>query len=74
MVKIEIIAAIFNNFLNNKQIRHCFCKIDIGIDRFTGLLQEIDIRYEFGLKVILKGVGWKKRFLQPFSIELPINK
>ena len=32
------------------------------------------IRYESDLKVTLKGVGFKYRFLQLFLIEIPSNK
>ena len=31
----------------------------VGVDRVTGSRQEIDIRYEFHLKVILNGLGCK---------------
>ena len=39
----------------------------------TGPRRDIDIRYEFDLKVILKYLGFKQRFLQPFLIEFPSN-
>ena len=29
----------------------------VRVDEFTGLQQEINIGYEFGLKLILKGLG-----------------
>ena len=31
----------------------------VGVDGFTEPRREIDIRYEFGLKVILKDLGYK---------------
>ena len=31
----------------------------VGIDVFTGPRRESDVRYEFDLKVVLKGLGWK---------------
>ena len=31
----------------------------VGIDGFTGPRQEIDIGYEFGLELFLKGLGCK---------------
>ena len=45
----------------------------VGIDRFIRLRQQIDIRYEFGLKAVLKGLECKERILQLFWIEFPIN-
>ena len=41
----------------------------VRVDRVTGSRREIDVRYEFYLKVILKGLGWKQRSLQSFLIE-----
>ena len=41
----------------------------MGVDGFTRPHQESDIRYEFELKVLLKGLGCKKRFPKPFLIE-----
>ena len=41
----------------------------VRVDRVTGSRREIDVRYEFYLKVILKGLGCKQRSLQPFLIE-----
>ena len=41
---------------------NCFCKTDIGksgSDGFTGLQRKTDIRYEFNMKVILKGLECK---------------
>ena len=34
----------------------------VGVDGFTRARQEIDVRYEFGMKVIVKGLALKKRF------------
>ena len=31
----------------------------VWVDGFTGSLREGDIRYEFDLEVVLKGLGWK---------------
>ena len=31
----------------------------VRVDRVAGSRREIDVRYEFYLKVILKGLGWK---------------
>ena len=31
----------------------------VGVDRFTGPRRGSDIRYEFGLKIVLKGLGSK---------------
>ena len=31
----------------------------VGVDVFTGPRRESDVRYEFDLKVVLKGLGWK---------------
>ena len=31
----------------------------VAVDRYTRPQWEIDIRYEFGIKVILKSLGWK---------------
>ena len=31
----------------------------VGVDGFTGPRREGDIRYEFELKALLKGLGWK---------------
>ena len=39
----------------------------------SGLVNLPRRRYEFDLKVILKGLGFKERFLQPFFIEFPSN-
>ena len=45
----------------------------LRVDGFTEPRREFDIRYKFGFKVILKGLGCKYRFLQPFLIEFPSN-
>ena len=45
----------------------------VGVDGFTGPRREIDIRYELDLKIILTGLEYKWRFLQPFFIEFPSN-
>ena len=42
-----------------------------GADGVTGRQREIDIRYEFDFKVVLKGLEYKWRFLHPFLMELP---
>ena len=31
----------------------------VGVDVFTDPRRESDVRYEFDLKVVLKGLGWK---------------
>ena len=36
----------------------------VGVDGFTGPRREIDMRYEFGFKVIWKDLGYKQRFLK----------
>ena len=46
----------------------------VQVDGFTGAQQKTDTRYEFGLKIILKGLGCKLRFLQLFLIDFPSNK
>ena len=43
------------------------------VDGVTGPQWKIDIRYEFNFKVVLKGLGCKQRFSQPFFIDFPIN-
>ena len=45
----------------------------VGIDGFTRPQRKINISYEFGLKVFLKGLGCKKGLLQPFLIEFLSN-
>ena len=45
----------------------------VVVDGFSRPRQEIDIRYGFDLKVILKDLGCKWRFLQPFLIEFSSN-
>ena len=39
-----------------------------GVDGVTGPRREIDIRYKFDLKAILKIVGCKQRFLNRFRL------
>ena len=46
---------------------------EVGIDGFSGSRQESDIRYEFDLKVVLKVLGCKQRFLRPFLAEVRSN-
>ena len=41
----------------------------VGVDVFTGPRRERDIKYEFELKVVLKGLGYKQRFFDLFLIE-----
>ena len=41
----------------------------VGVDAFTRPRRESDIRYEFELKVLLKDLGCKYRFSDPFLIE-----
>ena len=53
-------------------IRLIFRKV--WFDGFTEPRRETDVRYEFGFKVILKGLNCKQRLLQPFSIKFPSNK
>ena len=45
----------------------------VWVDGFTGPQRKVDVRYEFGLKVVLKSLGYKWVFLQPFLIEFPSN-
>ena len=45
----------------------------VGLDGFTGPRREIDIRHEFDLKVILKGLGCKFRFWHHVLIECASN-
>ena len=45
----------------------------VGVDRFTGPRWESDIRYEFNLKVVLKGLGCKKRLFRLFLTEFSSN-
>ena len=71
----------FNDFPNIIVI--VFVKLILGKDegnqattgnrRYDGTRREIDVRREFDLKVVLKGLGCKQRFLQPFLIEFPSN-
>ena len=44
------------------------------VDRVTRQRQEIHVRCELDLKVILKGLECNKRFLPSFLIEFPSNK
>ena len=46
----------------------------VWVDRFTLPQREIDIRYIFGFKVLLKYLGCKQRLFQPFLIEFPSRK
>ena len=46
----------------------------IRVDRFIGPRRETYIKYEFNLKVILKGWRCKWRLFQPFLIEFPSNR
>ena len=46
----------------------------VWVDRYTGPRQEIDIRYEFDLKLLLKYLECKWRLFQPFLIEFPSSK
>ena len=45
----------------------------VGVDGFTGPRRESDIRYECDLKVLLKDLGCKQRFLRALLTELPSN-
>ena len=45
----------------------------VGVDGFTRLRGEIDMTYEFDLKVILKDLRCKWRLLQPVLVEFPSN-
>ena len=62
-LEIETIAAIISvAFKTTSNCLTVFVKLVLGkveVDRFTGPRREIDIRYEFGLKIILKGLGCK---------------
>ena len=54
-----------------------FVKLILGkmwVDRVTRQRQEIHVRCELDLKVILKGLECNKRFLPSFLIEFPSNK
>ena len=41
----------------------------VGFDVFTQLPRESDIRYEFELKILLKGLECQQRFFDPFLTE-----
>ena len=41
----------------------------VGFDVFTQLPRESDIRYEFELKILLKGLESQQRFFDPFLTE-----
>ena len=43
----------------------------VRVDGFNGSQSEVDIRYEFCLKVILKGLVCKQELLLLFLIEFP---
>ena len=45
----------------------------VGVDGFTGPQRETDIRYKCDLKVVLKGLGCRQRFLRPFLTEFSSN-
>ena len=45
----------------------------VGLDVFTGPRRENDIRHECYLKVVLKGLGCKQRFLRLFLTEFSSN-
>ena len=45
----------------------------VGLDRVIRPRREVDIRYEFGLKIILKDLWKRQSFLQPFLIEFASN-
>ena len=47
--------------------------LQVGVDRFTGPQQEIDIRYEFDFEFIRKALRSKWRLLQPFSVIFQIT-
>ena len=43
----------------------------VGIEGFTRPGQQIDVRYEFGFNILLKGLGCKQRLFQPLLTEFP---
>ena len=45
-------------------VRLIFGKVEV--DGLTGPRRESDIKYEFDLKVVFKGLGCKQRFLRHF--------
>ena len=45
----------------------------VGVDRVIRPRREVDIRYKFGLKIILKDLWKRHSFLQPFLIEFASN-
>ena len=45
----------------------------VRVDVFTGPRREIDIRYEFSFKVLLKYLGCKQKLFRPFLIQFPSN-
>ena len=45
----------------------------VGVNRVIRPRREVDIRYEFGLKIILKDLWKRQSFLQPFLIEFASN-
>lgn len=74
-VEIEMFQPIFGDFQTTSKFVINFVRLILGkvrIDRFTRPWQEMDIRYGFGLEVILKGLGFKQIFLQSFLIKFPI--
>ena len=74
-VEIEMFQPIFADFQTTSKFVINFVRLilgKVGIDRFTKPWQEIDIRYRFGLEVILKGLGFKQIFLKSFLIKFPI--
>ena len=53
-----------------------FARLILGkveVDGFTGPRWESNIRYKCDLKVVLKGLGCKQRFLRPFLTEFLSN-
>ena len=53
-----------------------FVRLILGkvvVDAFTEPRRESDIGYEFDLKIVLKSLGSKQRFLRPFLTEFPSN-
>ena len=70
----SVIRAFFNNFEITSKFPVVFVKLmidKVGVDGFIGPRQETDIRYEFSLKVTLKGLMYNNRFFQPFLNEFP---
>ena len=75
-MEFETLHPFLTDSPNNKEICHACVRLilrKIWVDGFTGPQRKVEVRYEFGLKVVLKSLGYKWRLLQPFLIEFPSN-